>query len=51
MKIYHAKTRKVAGTDFREVYRTVHKIYQQISKKTKRRAYIRSAYFNKEKIF
>lgn len=51
MQIYKTKTKKFSGTDFREVHGPAFGLYTEIKKKTKRRAYVRSAYFDKEKIF
>lgn len=51
MRIYQAKSGKLTGTDFHEVYKKAFYQYEQIRKTTKRRAYLRSAYFKKEKIF
>lgn len=51
MKIYQAKTKKIPGTNWKEVSMSAFGLYQQIKKKTKRRPYVRSAYFKKEKIF
>ena len=43
--------KKLSGTDFREVHQNTFNLYKQIKKKTKRRPYVRSVYFKKEKIF
>ncbi|NQV13374.1 MAG: hypothetical protein HQ530_03665 [Parcubacteria group bacterium] len=51
MEIYQTKASKIAGTDFREVHHKALRSYQKIKRRSKRRPYIRSAYFNKEKIF
>lgn len=51
MKIYKSKMRKYSGTNYREVYRRARACYQSVASKTKRRPYIRSAYFNGPKIF
>jgi hypothetical protein len=51
MKVYKTKARKYPGSDFREVHEKAFGLYSQIKKKSKRRAYLRSAYFDKEKIF
>lgn len=51
MEIYRTKTKPFPGTNYSEVYPRAWSIYKQISAKTKRRPYIRSAYFNKEKVF
>jgi len=51
MKSYRTKTKKLSGSDFHEVHRRALNLYKEIKKKTKRRPYIRSAYFKKDKIF
>jgi len=51
MKSYQTKTKKLTGSDFREVHKKAFGLYKQIKNKTKRRSYIRSAYFRKDKIF
>ena len=51
MKIYKVKTAKLGGSDFHEVYRKAFDLQKQINRKTKRRPYVRSAYFKKSKIF
>jgi len=51
MQIYQVKSDKLHGTNFSEVCKKAFSLYQIIKKKSKRRPYVRSAYFNKEKIF
>lgn len=51
MQVYKTKTKKLAGTNFQEVHKKAFGLYSQIKKKSKRRTYVRSAYFKKEKIF
>lgn len=51
MKVYKTKAKKYPGSDFREVHKKAFGLYSQIKKKSKRRAYLRSAYFKKEKVF
>ena len=51
MKIYKTKTKKIPGTDFKEVHKKAFSLFKQLKRKSKRRAYVRSAYFNKNKIF
>ena len=51
MKIYKVKIAKLSGSDFHEVHQKAFYLQKQINKKTKRRPYIRSAYFKKSKIF
>jgi acyl carrier protein phosphodiesterase len=48
---YQTKTKKLSGTDYREVNSKILIIFKKIKSKTKRRPYIRSAYFKKQKIF
>lgn len=51
MKPYQAKSKLIAGTSYGEVLRNTFLLYDEIKKITKRRPYVRSAYFKKEKIF
>jgi|SRR3989344_5589037 len=51
MKVFQAKTPKIGATKYAEVMKRARLIYGQVEKRTKRRPYIRSAYFDKEKIF
>ena len=50
MNVYQTKVKKLQGTDFREVRKKAFAVYQQITKKSKRKPYIRSVYFKKEKM-
>lgn len=51
MEVYITKKQKIAGSSFKEVNRTAQLIFKQIKKKTKRTPYVRSTYFNKDKVF
>jgi hypothetical protein len=51
MKVYITKTKKYPGSDFSEVHQRAFGLYSKIKKNSKRRAYLRSAYFSKDKIF
>jgi hypothetical protein len=51
MKAYKTKISIFSGTDFREVHKKSLILYREIKKKSKRRPYIRSVYFKKQKIF
>lgn len=51
MKIYRAKIRKLTGTDFREVRKKALNFYKEIKNKSRRKTYLRSSYFKKDKIF
>ena len=48
---YEVRGCKLAGTSYSEVHKKAWQIYLMEKKKSKRRAYVRSAYFKKEKIF
>lgn len=48
---YRTKAKKLPGSNYAEVKKEALILFNQIKKKTKRRPYIRSAYFNKQKIF
>lgn len=49
--VYKTKADKLPGTKYREVYKKAQGIFAPIRKRTKRKPYIRSAYFGKDKIF
>lgn len=51
MKVYQSKERMLVGSDHREVAGKAKAIFKEIARTTRRKPYIRSAYFNKEKIF
>jgi len=51
MILYQTKINKLSGTSYAEVREQALIVYKQIQKRTKRKPYIRSAYFNKQKIF
>ena len=51
MKVYKTKVKRLAGTEYAEVYPRAIVIYREIKHKTKRRPYVRAAYFNREKVF
>ena len=52
MEIYQVtKARVIPGTKYSEVYKKSFGHYEKIRKRSKRRPYIRSAYFGKQKIF
>ncbi|MDP2684583.1 MAG: hypothetical protein Q8P20_06065 [bacterium] len=50
-KIYNTKSKRLAGTRYEDVYDNAFGCYDKIKKLTKRRPYIRSAYFKKQKVF
>lgn len=51
IKIYRAKTKRLPGTRYTDIYDAARNCYNKIKKKTKRRPYVRSAYFKKDKVF
>lgn len=48
---YRTKSKKIAGTSYSEVTRGAFVVFDEIKKKSKRKPYIKSAYFKKEKVF
>ena len=48
---YQTKTKKLPGARYTEIRNQSLFIFNQIKRSTKRKPYIRSAYFNKQKIF
>lgn len=51
MTPFQTKTKVLPGTNYKEINKRAWRIYHEIEKRTKRKPYIRSAYFDKEKIF
>jgi len=48
---YQTKARKLSGSNYAEIKKSADFIFKEIKLKTKRRPYIRSLYFKKEKVF
>lgn len=51
MDIFKSKIPRIPGTDFHEVYGEAFSFYKKIKAGSRRRPYVRSAYFKKDKIF
>lgn len=51
MKAYRTKALILSGTSTKDVYKQAETYYKEMKAHTKRRPYIRSVYFNKEKVF
>lgn len=51
MQAYKTKTKRLSGSGFHEIRVQAFDVYESIRKKSKRRPYIRSTYFKKDKIF
>lgn len=47
---YKNKESETSGSNSGEVYKNAFRIFHEIEKKTRRKPYVRSAYFNKEKV-
>lgn len=51
MQIFRSKFKKISGAEYKAIYKTAHSCYKQLVDNPRRNPYIRSRYFNKEKIF
>lgn len=51
MDYYQSKTKRISGSRDSDIVKEARLLYRQIEKRSKRRAYIRSVYFHKEKVF
>jgi hypothetical protein len=51
MIAYQTKESTLPGTSHREVYKVARALFKKIKNKTKRKPYIRSAYFRRQKVF
>ncbi len=51
MQYYQTKAEKIPGTNFKEIHKACKNFYGEIEKRSKRRPYVRSKYFEKSKIF
>lgn len=51
MQVYKTKAKPFAGTSYHEIKKKAFGLFDEIKKKTKRKPYIRSAYFGKQKVF
>lgn len=51
MEVYQTKVKIIPGTIFKTVEKIARRILKDVTKKTKRTPFIRSAYFKKEKVF
>ena len=51
VQMHKTKARPFAGTSYHEIKKKAFGLFNEIEKKTKRKPYIRSAYFNKQKVF
>ena len=51
MHAYKARTLPIAGTRYSDIAPEARRVIKSIAKRTKRRPYIRSAHFKKDKIF
>lgn len=49
--IYKTKADRLPGTQYREIYKKAQTVFAPVRRRTKRKPYIRSAYFSRDKIF
>jgi len=49
--MHKSKYKKLSGSSYTEVYKQARLVYKVLEKKTKRRPYIKSVYFGKQKVF
>lgn len=48
---YQTKAPKISGSSDREIYKKARRLFGQLEKRTKRKPYIRSPYFKRQKVF
>lgn len=51
MEIYNSKIEKIKGSSYSDIIKTARRKFNYIKAKSKRKTYIRSKYFKKDKIF
>jgi hypothetical protein len=51
IKFYSAKSKPIAGSNYRDLLKVVRAEYKYIAKQTKRTPYVRSEYFKGDKVF
>ncbi len=51
MKVYKTHVMPFTGSNYREVKESASSFYKELKRKSKRRPYVRSAYFGRQKIF
>ncbi|MFC1790043.1 hypothetical protein ACFLZP_01010 [Patescibacteria group bacterium] len=51
MIAYQTKFSKLAGTSYKEVYKKAQEVFGSIKRRTKRKPYIKSVYFGRQKVF
>lgn len=51
MIIFQTKSKKLGGTSYDELIKKARRIFHDIESQSKRKPYIRSAYFDKDKVF
>ncbi|HFC76851.1 MAG TPA: hypothetical protein ENJ27_01335 [Candidatus Moranbacteria bacterium] len=51
MDLYKTKKSRVSGMSYRNIYLIAREEYRKIKNQTKRKPYVRSKYFNKDKVF
>lgn len=51
MQIYRCKATVLPGSGYKEIWKGAREIYKTVSRRTKRKPYVRSAFFNGRKVF
>ena len=51
MEIYRTKVAKISGSNYAEVYKNAFRAYSVIIKNPKRKPFVKSAYFKRQKVF
>src|SRR3989338_5426073 len=51
MDAYRTRANKLKGTNYTEVHKKARQVYEKIRRRSKRKTYVRSAYFKKQKVF
>ena len=51
MKVYRSKLPKIAGRSYKDIERSARSLHNKFAHSTKRTPYVKSVYFNNEKVF
>lgn len=51
MIAFQSKVARITGSNDRDIHKKVRRLFNQIEKQTKRKPYLRSPYFKKQKVF
>ncbi len=51
MQVYKTKTKPLSGTSYTEIKKKAFGLYKEVRKKSKRKPYVKSAFFKRDKVF